>query len=370
MTNTKIPQTHPAHPFADLFPLASPEDASELIASMLARGYDPQEPIVLHKGRVLDGRNRQAAIVAAIERDAPERHGRRPHPLWPVYATFKGDDRQALEYVVSKNLARRHLTVSQRIMVAARLVTSTHGGNNRTTSKAPVVTQYAAAAALRVSERSVRAAVKLIAEDPAKADAIAGGRGTVNARTGDSDEYYTPSDVMTRVRGAFRGRSIDLDPASCAEANRTVCAAKYYDAKHDGLSLPWKPAHTVFLNPPYSNPSPWVDRLLDYVRENEKASAILLTHNCTDQEWWHAASTFADATCFLNERVSFLRPGGAAAKSPRQGSCLWYFAGEGDDASGFLQAFSEVGLVMVPHMESPVLRAVQAAQLPLVGRAR
>jgi hypothetical protein len=71
-----------------------------------------------------------------------------------------------------------------------------------------------------------------------------------------SNEYYTPPEVLDVVRKTWLRSSgighIDLDPASCAIANKKlVQASRYYtlEANEDGLSLPWE-ATRVFVNPP------------------------------------------------------------------------------------------------------------------------
>ena len=72
-----------------------------------------------------------------------------------------------------------------------------------------------------------------------------------------SDEWYTPKwwfDLM-----AIR---FDLDPASSPPELSVVPAARFYTVDDDGLSLPWD--GRVWLNPPYSKPTPWVDRFIDH----------------------------------------------------------------------------------------------------------
>ena len=61
-----------------------------------------------------------------------------------------------------------------------------------------------------------------------------------------SAEHYTPSVYVEAARSVLG--AIDLDPASCAAANRTVQAARYYDKVDDGLAQPWH--GRVFVNPP------------------------------------------------------------------------------------------------------------------------
>lgn len=95
-----------------------------------------------------------------------------------------------------------------------------------------------------------------------------------NARTilhsSESAEWYTPAAIVDAAREVMVG--IDLDPASCLEANATVRAERIYTLADDGLSKPWV-ARTVWLNPPYgrssvdnrSNQAVWLDRLMaDY----------------------------------------------------------------------------------------------------------
>ncbi|PLS77239.1 MAG: hypothetical protein CYG59_24850, partial [Chloroflexi bacterium] len=73
-----------------------------------------------------------------------------------------------------------------------------------------------------------------------------------------SDDWYTPAHIVAAARQVMGG--IDLDPASCAAANQTVQAGRYYTIEDDGLARPW--SSRVFLNPPYSRVARWTKRLL------------------------------------------------------------------------------------------------------------
>jgi len=91
------------HEYADLFPWIEGDAFRDLVEDISKNGI--HEPIVFHEGRVLDGRNRyMAARDLGIEYPRVEYTGNDP-----------------LGFVISLNLKRRHLTESQRAMVAAKL---------------------------------------------------------------------------------------------------------------------------------------------------------------------------------------------------------------------------------------------------------
>jgi N6-adenosine-specific RNA methylase IME4 len=151
------------HPAANLFPLMEGEAFAELVADVKANGL--REPITLYQGKILDGRNRARACVKARAK--------------PKTRVWKGSDPMA--YVVSLNLARRHLTESQRAMVAARLVDTSHGGDRRSSGRSAGRTQEQAAAELTASPRSVRQAARVIRDaDPELAAAVDAGHVAVS----------------------------------------------------------------------------------------------------------------------------------------------------------------------------------------------
>jgi hypothetical protein len=103
---------HPSHPLADLFPLMEGDDFAALVEDIRQNGL--REPIVMSGGLIVDGRNRfRACRAGGVKPEMVELPG--------------GTD--PLAFVLSKNLHRRHLTVSQRAMIAARLANDTEGGD-------------------------------------------------------------------------------------------------------------------------------------------------------------------------------------------------------------------------------------------------
>jgi len=96
----------PVHPAAELFPLMQGADFDAFVEDIRVNGQ--QEPVVLDAdGRLLDGRNRARACTSLGLRITTRR--------------YDGDD--PMQFVISHNLHRRHLTDSQRAMIAAELAT-------------------------------------------------------------------------------------------------------------------------------------------------------------------------------------------------------------------------------------------------------
>lgn len=103
----------PFHPFANLFPMMTETEQRELATSIKDKGQ--MQAVVLHRGSVLDGRNRiEACAIAGVR-------------VW--CEQFTGSDREALDFVVALNLERRHLTLSQRSVIADNLARLRVGAN-------------------------------------------------------------------------------------------------------------------------------------------------------------------------------------------------------------------------------------------------
>jgi hypothetical protein len=137
------------HPLAELFPNMEGAEFASLVEDIRAHGQ--VQPLVMYQGKILDGRNRARAC---------EKIGIKPKTV-----DYRGTD--PLGYVLSLNLARRHLNESQRAMVAARVSEwSSAGGDRRSADQAANLpngpTQAEAAQKLNVSERSVRNARKVV----------------------------------------------------------------------------------------------------------------------------------------------------------------------------------------------------------------
>jgi ParB-like chromosome segregation protein Spo0J len=153
---TKPPQ-YEFHPFANAFPMMSDQEYRDLVADIKANGQ--REAITRYHGKLLDGRNREKAC--------------RELGIKPNFNDFGADDDAALAFVISKNLVRRHLTTSQRAMIAADLSTLRHGQRKSDTSND--VSQAEAAKLLHVSLPTTQRARKVKENSPELAAAVRAG---------------------------------------------------------------------------------------------------------------------------------------------------------------------------------------------------
>ncbi|WP_439564935.1 DNA N-6-adenine-methyltransferase [Microcella sp.] len=341
------------HAFANFFPLMDQHALGELTQSIRAHGL--REQIVLDtSGAIVDGRNRFLACQAA--------------GVQPRFVTTTRSESELLAWVVDINLHRRHLTESQRAVVAARLATFGHGGARATqAAHAPLdqVTQRQAADKLGVSERSVRDGRVLLEHGPedmlhdveagilairTAAELIrAAGKDRVLAaeyyrmrRSSRSQEWYTPKDLLHRIE-SFLG-AIDLDPASNSHEAPWVPAKTHFTASDDGLAHAWR--GRVFLNPPFDrSPRQWVQKLHDHHLAGDVPEAIALLPARTNTQWMRVLAPYP--RCFLWGRLRFSDSAGEA-QFP---SVLIYLGGR---TEAFASHFGEVGDVYA-HVTSPTV---------------
>lgn len=136
---------HRIHDAANIFPMMTEAEFEGLKADIAEHGQ--REDIVAWCDQIIDGRNRLRACeelgIEPIIADLDEHHD-------PV------------AYVISHNLHRRHLSTSQRSMVAAKIANLKEGRPSEETTQNCGVTQEEAAAKLNVSTRSVQAAKQVI----------------------------------------------------------------------------------------------------------------------------------------------------------------------------------------------------------------
>lgn len=137
------------HECANIFPLMDSEEFNFLCTDIAENGL--LEAIWTYHHRIIDGRNRyNACLQLNIE---------------PRYREWTGNG-SLVAFIVSLNLRRRHLSTSQRAIVAARLANLSEGrpAHKETASNEAVISQAEAADMLNVSRSSVQRATKVLRE--------------------------------------------------------------------------------------------------------------------------------------------------------------------------------------------------------------
>lgn len=162
------------------------------------------------------------------------------------------------------------------------------------------------------------------------------------ARATGEVEWYTPppyAEAARRVMGA-----IDLDPASCVEANATIAARRIFTRDADGLAREWH--GRVWLNPPYATPliDRFAEKLVGEFGRGNVREAVALTNNASETRWFQRLAGVAAVICFPSGRIRFHGPGRGPG-APLQGQAIFYLGGRPD---AFNREFAERGLIVRP----------------------
>jgi ParB family chromosome partitioning protein len=154
----------------------------------------------------------------------------------------------------------------------------------------------------------------------------------------ESVEWYSLPEHLQAARTVMN--EIALDPASCALANETVQAERYYCKEDDGLQQTWQ-ARSVWLNPPYcGEQSRWVNKLIAEYEDAHVEQAILLVNAATETAWFQQLYSYT--ICFVRGRIHFRSPNGGK-DWPVMGNAFVYF---GVDDTRFVEVFSRFGAVV------------------------
>ena len=238
------------HPLAALIPQATEAERESLTKDIAAHGI--RHPITLYEGKILDGRHRHEACTAlGIE--------------CPATAYTGGDP---VAFVSSTNLARRHLTVGQRAMVADELANL---GQGRPPGKDPKMDLYPSAdqdprmdldpetpgPAMRIDQAAKIAHVSRSAVGQARAIQRCGSRALVDAvKSGD----VTLGDAHTVVHAGrdvidAALRKADDEGITLQKAARRIRRERRRQAQREGLSpqaLPRLKYGLIVADPPWA----------------------------------------------------------------------------------------------------------------------
>ncbi|MEI6233262.1 MAG: ParB N-terminal domain-containing protein [Planctomycetota bacterium] len=149
VSNTEIRNTpYPAHPMAEICPKMSEDEYQELLIGIKRNGL--MNPIVILDEQVLDGLHRQRACFDT--------------GTAPKYVNFIDLNLGVSPeiFVLGQNILRRHLTVSQRGMLAAKLIESRGADNPAANLRQEGRVSEVFAEKLGISPRTIESGTKVM----------------------------------------------------------------------------------------------------------------------------------------------------------------------------------------------------------------
>ena len=185
------------HELCKMFPEADEQTLKEMAEDIKENGQN--EPIILYEGKILDGRNRLLACeIAGVE---------------PSFIQFSGEE--PLQFVLSKNLYRRHLSDSQRAMMAHKVWEMTKGDKETKIKQSEILEQF------QVSQPLVASAgrIKKIGADSVK-ESIEDGTMTISSAVRRLQNTASSRGMLSFRRAAPRSRnSASTASAICARCS-------------------------------------------------------------------------------------------------------------------------------------------------------
>ena len=116
----KSAERYEFHPIASMFPLMEGDEFDALVADIKAHGQN--QPIIIYEDMILDGRNRyRACIEAGVEPSA--------------CLSYVDSHAEAVAYVISANIRRRHLDADTKRKIIESLIKATPEKSDRTLAK-------------------------------------------------------------------------------------------------------------------------------------------------------------------------------------------------------------------------------------------
>jgi len=157
----------------------------------------------------------------------------------------------------------------------------------------------------------------------------------------DTDQRYTPPSIVAKCDRVLGG--IGLDPT--ANPRKTVTARHHITQNQNCFTTDWSPLltdlPTVFMNPPYSDSSKFLNRMAEYLRTGEIDRAITLTLAgvLANKKTQPLIKELAMAIAFPFGRVNFIGSGDSNDRD-----VVFILWGKGADAALFERELG--GMVM------------------------
>ena len=342
--------------FRDLIPKLSTEEYEQLEKNILSDGC--RDALVTWNCQIIDGHNRYK-ICTENELD------------FEIQEIVFDDEADAINWIIDNQMGRRNISDEQKSYLrglryrnekrqGARTDLTSGQNVHKSTTSQVIADQYnvdektirrdekfadsldrVAEYAPEIKEQVLRGDSGLTKNDIVTASKILPEIEKYNSphvsNNSGNNEWYTPLEYIEMARKAMG--AINLDPASCELANKTVMADKFFSMEENGLKQKW--FGKVWLNPPYASDAigKFCEKVVGEYEDHNVEEAIVLVNNATETAWFSNLISSASAVVFPKSRIKYYGPDGVK-NSPLQGQAFVYL---GTNPDAFIQAFSECG---------------------------
>ena len=160
----------------------------------------------------------------------------------------------------------------------------------------------------------------------------------------DRDYYGTPPEYVDMARKVMG--SIELDPASCLEANEMfVNANRFFSQQDDGLAQDWS-SESLWMNPPYSKRGAYefAKKFAEECDEGHVGQAVVLVNSATGTRAFRYLFDTCDAICFCNKRIQFHQTNGSVSTTSNSKEQLFFYRGR--RVKKFQKVFGGIGRIV------------------------
>jgi transcriptional regulator with XRE-family HTH domain len=157
----------------------------------------------------------------------------------------------------------------------------------------------------RGSVASLTALLKVLAPDATRQEVSGSHWSYHKLKDAERDLRFTPPHIIAALVDAFG--PIGLDP--CGHADAPLLAARKIMLPEDGLAADWSADGLLYINPPFSNLSPWLSKALDAFEAGSVTKLIFMlpTSRFDLRDFADRASNYA-TTLILKRRFTFVSP--------------------------------------------------------------
>jgi ParB-like chromosome segregation protein Spo0J len=317
MPKIKRPAKRPRYTSVVNLPPLPPEQFAALRENIAVNGV--LVPILVDSNgprrKIIDG-NYRKQIADELDYDCPE----------IVHARLDEEEKRTLARAL--NLARRQFSAEQKREVIADQLRETPDWSLRRAAKMLGVDHKTVA--------SVRGDLHSTGEIP-QFDRTVGLDGKSRSAAGMSQERYTPAGIVDAVRKVLK--QIDLDPASCRQANKIVKASTYFTRETNGLERCWR--GKVFLNPPFATWGEWLAKLETEMAAGRVKQAVII--GPPNIGAFRPLLLRGGLLFVPTERPKFYDPIEDRLVAPPFGSLVCYL---GNERERFVEVFGGQGLIL------------------------